>query len=250
MVFSNLTLSGIDNILHFTAQSMRFSSFKRKNHIIGIQLSGSALHRFSDRSFTLRENSLYFFNQDEDYHVEMLEMGVAFSIHFTTFTPISTPSFTIATEEPGRILSLLQSLERQYLNGFALSARFQSDFYKLLSLYEEMYQTKYAPSNPKLEEAMAYLGLHFREKDCLEKAALLFGLSRRRFNDLFKQHYTLTPNQYVIQKKIGTAKTLLSSLSLSLGEIAELSGFSDRYYFSKLFKKETGITPSQYRASL
>ena len=37
---------------------------------------------------------------------------------------------------------------------------------------------------------------------------------------------------------------------LSLGEIAELSGFSDRYYFSKLFKKETGITPSQYRASL
>ncbi len=97
---------------------------------------------------------------------------------------------------------------------------------------------------------MTYLGLHFRETDCLEQASNIFGLSRRRFNDLFKQHYNLTPNQYVIQKKISTAKTLLSSLSLSLGEIAELSGFSDRYYFSKQFKKETGITPSQYRASL
>ncbi|MBR5869258.1 MAG: helix-turn-helix transcriptional regulator, partial [Clostridia bacterium] len=202
MIFSNVTLSGIDNVLHFTAQSMRFSSYKRRNHIIGLQLSGSALHRFPDRNFTLRENSLYFFNEDEDYQVEILETGVAFSIHFTTFTPISMPSFTIPAEEPGRILSLLQSLERQYNNGLSRSARFASDFYKLLSIYEDMYQTKYAPSNHKLEEAISYLGLHFREKDCLEKAALLFGLSRRRFNDLFKQRYNLTPNQYVIQKKI------------------------------------------------
>lgn len=250
VIFSDVYLSGIDNILHFKSQSMRFSSLKRGNHIIGIQLSGSALYHFSDRSFTLRENSLYFFNQAEDYRVEMMEIGVAFSIHFTTFSPISTPSFTLPAEEPGRILSLLQSLERQYNSRKGLSPRFISDFYKLLSLFEEMYQTRYAPSNPGLEEAMTYLGLHFRETDCLEQASNIFGLSRRRFNDLFKQHYNLTPNQYVIQKKISTAKTLLSSLSLSLGEIAELSGFSDRYYFSKQFKKETGITPSQYRASL
>ena len=250
MVFSDVFLSGIDNIIHFTAQSMRFSSYKRGNHIIGIQLTGSAIHRFPDRSFTLRENSLYFFNQDEDYRVEMLEIGVAFSIHFTTFTPISTPSFTVQAEEPGHILSLLESLERQYNSQNGLSPRLISDFYKLLSLYGEMHQSRYAPSNPKLEEAMTYLGLHFREKDCLDRASAILGLSRRRFNDLFKQRYNLTPNQYVIEKKIGMAKTLLSSLSLSLGEIAELSGFSDRYYFSKLFKKETGITPSQYRASL
>ena len=80
MIFSDVYLSGIDNILHFKSQSMRFSSLKRGNHIIGIQLSGSALQHFSDRSFTLRENSLYFFNQAEDYRVEMMEIGVAFSI--------------------------------------------------------------------------------------------------------------------------------------------------------------------------
>jgi AraC-like DNA-binding protein len=66
---------------------------------------------------------------------------------------------------------------------------------------------------------------------------------------LFKKIFGITPYTYVLDKKIGFAKKLLMDTNLSVKEIATKLCFSDEYYFSNIFKKKTGLTPSQYRRS-
>ena len=94
------------------------------------------------------------------------------------------------------------------------------------------------------------MNLHFKEDDCIIKAAEKYGVTKRRFNDIFKQNFHTTPNQYIIDYKIGLAKKLLCSKELSIGDISNLCGFEDIYYFSKTFKKVTGQTARDYRKQI
>ena len=67
---------------------------------------------------------------------------------------------------------------------------------------------------------------------------------------LFKSAYGVTPYAYVLSKKIDLAKKLLRDTNLSIKEISEKLCFADEYYFSNVFKKKTGLTPSAYRHKL
>lgn len=247
MLFSDIRVKDINAILHFTPQSMRFASKKRNDHIIGIQISGAARHFFADREFTLSENCLYFFNQNEDYRVEIEEKGVCFSIHFTTFSPINVKSFCVKIKDNASVIHLLSRIERQFLKFGDKNVKLFSDFYKLLGVYEDIHSATYHSQNEKILKAREYLVLHFKETDCITKAAEEYGVTRRRFNDIFKQSFHITPNKYIIIHKIDLAKRLLRVKELSIGDVADMCGFEDIYYFSKTFKRLTGQTAGEYR---
>ena len=64
----------------------------------------------------------------------------------------------------------------------------------------------------------------------------------------FKSYLGVTPYDYLMQKKVETARLLLHHSCLSIKEIAAKLKFSDQYYFSNYFKRKTGISPQKYRA--
>lgn len=72
------------------------------------------------------------------------------------------------------------------------------------------------------------------------------GVGRPRFYETFKTYTGLTPYQYFIQLKINRARELLSGGRCSVKETAARLGFDDPYYFSRLFKKKTGLSPSRW----
>ena len=98
-----------------------------------------------------------------------------------------------------------------------------------------------------MEDAKRYIDIHFKEDNCVEEATKIYQTTRRRFGDVFKTLYNITPNRYVISRRMEFAKELLSAGYIPIGEIAYLCGFSDIYYFSKVFKNETGVSPSEYK---
>ncbi len=72
------------------------------------------------------------------------------------------------------------------------------------------------------------------------------GVSTSYLNEAFKSYTAMTPYQYFISIKLHRAKELLEH-ELSVKEVAWRLGFSDEYYFSRLFKNKTGISPSHWK---
>ncbi|MDL2302035.1 helix-turn-helix domain-containing protein [Lachnospiraceae bacterium OttesenSCG-928-D06] len=94
-----------------------------------------------------------------------------------------------------------------------------------------------------------YIDNHYTERISLSLLAKEFNIGISYLSTLFKKVYLISPNEYIIQLRIDRAKSLLSSNSeLSIKQTAELSGYTDPYYFSRLFKMSVGMTPSDYHS--
>lgn len=86
-----------------------------------------------------------------------------------------------------------------------------------------------------------------KSEKTVTELAELYGMTPEHFIRSFKRAYGRTPQNYRIHYLILQAKSLLSDTRLSVSGIADICGYSDQYYFSRLFKKHTGVTPSEYR---
>ena len=75
-------------------------------------------------------------------------------------------------------------------------------------------------------------------------------LTKNHIGDVFKQETGLTVGEYIIMVKVERAKQLIKEGNLKQYEISELLGYNDSEYFAKLFKKNTGLSPIAYKASL
>jgi len=81
----------------------------------------------------------------------------------------------------------------------------------------------------------------------LQDVAGEVGMSQSHFSTVFAQETGLTFTQYLTALRVGKAKELLSATAMRSSEIAFAVGYNDAHYFSYMFKKQTGVTPSEYR---
>ncbi|MDC7234581.1 MAG: helix-turn-helix transcriptional regulator [Spirochaetales bacterium] len=84
----------------------------------------------------------------------------------------------------------------------------------------------------------------------METVTKQFFISPSYLSKLFRQFTGKTFIEYLTNLRVSKACELLKTSDRKLFEIAELVGYSDSRYFSSLFKKHTGLTPSQYRNKL
>jgi two-component system response regulator YesN len=92
-----------------------------------------------------------------------------------------------------------------------------------------------------------FLDLHYAEKINLDYAASLAGMNSAYFSRLFKKECGVGFVEFLTRLRMDQAKRLLETSDAKLLEVAEKVGFEDVNYFSKSFKKYTGISPSEYR---
>lgn len=79
----------------------------------------------------------------------------------------------------------------------------------------------------------------------------LFGMNEKYISTLFKAEYGISPSKYVSELRLNMAKQLMqSNPDILTKDVAELVGFNDSFYFSRVFKLHEGITPSQYLKQL
>ena len=99
-----------------------------------------------------------------------------------------------------------------------------------------------------MDEAVNWLKSHFSENVSIDRLVAFMGYSRARFFALFREHTGLSPNDYLQRLRIRRAMELLSRGTASVGKVALACGFSDKCYFSRVFKRQTGYTPIGYRS--
>ncbi|WP_256761816.1 helix-turn-helix domain-containing protein [Cohnella sp. WQ 127256] len=97
-----------------------------------------------------------------------------------------------------------------------------------------------------LSEARQYIEENFTKQLSLAHLADLTGLSSSYFSAAFKQEYIQSPMEFVTQLRIQKAKQLLQKDDVRLKFVAEAVGYSDEFYFSRVFKKVEGVSPTVY----
>lgn len=81
----------------------------------------------------------------------------------------------------------------------------------------------------------------------MERVAFELPMGYSSFRKAFKRITGTSPNQYQLNLRLDRAKHLLMMTNLNVNEIADQTGFESAFYFSKLFKKKTGMSPRAYR---
>ncbi len=100
-----------------------------------------------------------------------------------------------------------------------------------------------------LGPAISYVTSNYSEKLQLSTAARLCDMSRFQFSRNFKKERGLTFRDFVVQTRIHRAAELMRESALSVTEAAFVVGFNDLSYFSRVFRRRLGVSPSQYRRS-
>ena len=249
MTFEELRIKEIHSVVRYVPKATHWKNTNRRDHIIGLHLCGSGVHDFGYQSLTLSKGCIYFLNQADDYTVQLVENepNESFSVHFTTYEEIETNSFSIPVSGSEELLRLFERIELQKMRTDGNDLALMGLVYRLCAEFCRIRSKPYAPRDTRILAAKEYLDLHFKEEGCLADACALCEVSRRRFNDIFKASFDVTPNRYLTIRKIALAKELLQAGGFSMAEVAELCGFEDIYYFSKVFRDETGLPPSAWR---
>lgn len=96
-------------------------------------------------------------------------------------------------------------------------------------------------------EAISYFSEHYNRDINISDYAKAHHISVNHFIRSLKQYIGMTPKQYIASIRMANAQMLLENSSYSITEIASFVGYADPLYFGRLFKRELGMTPSQYR---
>ncbi|KKK38671.1 hypothetical protein WQ57_06660 [Mesobacillus campisalis] len=103
------------------------------------------------------------------------------------------------------------------------------------------------PDNANLKKVMDYIREHYAEPLTLTEVARHFHFNPSYLSTYFSTHNQESFVEYVNRIRIEEASRLLVHGSAPISEISGMVGFSDHSYFCKVFKKSTGLSPSQYR---
>lgn len=105
-------------------------------------------------------------------------------------------------------------------------------------------------SRRMIDSVIADIRSSYTEDVSLKALAAKYGLSTGRLSMLLKESLSMTFSDYIVSLRMQKARELLKDESKSIEQIAEMVGYNDYFYFTKVFKKSQGISPSKYRKSL
>ncbi|UJF36083.1 AraC family transcriptional regulator [Paenibacillus hexagrammi] len=165
--------------------------------------------------------------------------GDPFHLQFTVCPPATLPLYR-KVDQMHRIW-----MSKDALAGFHIKTLFHQFLYELLLQLQEMGGEAAAPSLE--DQAVRYLEQNYSESITIDDLAENLDCNVRQLQRIFKAQLSMSPMEYLIQVRLDRAKEFLQHTNIPLGQIADAVGYSDSYYFSRLFKKYIGLSPSRFR---
>lgn len=245
--FSDIVIEKIQGIVKkdFGAGDSNAMTMRKSEGIL-VALEGTLCYEHNGQTFI-----------SDEHHVLIVPRGITYSfvsqtksssivINFCTKVPLATDTFLSIEQESSLFASKMEKLWTFRKASYQLKC--MALLYSFLAEHNQ--PCNYMPSSKYelLKPGIHYLQEHYtdpqlRDVDMAEAA----GISTVYFRKLFVQKFGIPPMKYVRQKRIERAKMLLSSgFFTTISDVAADSGFSSLYHFSKVFKQETTLTPSEF----
>ena len=150
-------------------------------------------------------------------------------------------------KNPEILLADHNEIQRQFVSNSVTSfPQMMASFYTMIA--HLIQNTKLSKEECSTWRITEYIDSNISNPDLtIADIAEAAGFSEVHFRKLFKNHYGISPKQYILNNRLHIAKKLLESTNDSISQIANRCGFSTIFYFSKLFKDKMGISPYEYR---
>ena len=122
----------------------------------------------------------------------------------------------------------------------------------LLLVDRQQHEQKKTTGNvqEQIERAAAYFNENYNTKISIADYAESLHISTNWFIHNFKQYAGMSPAQYILSLRMVNAQSLLERTTYNIKEISEIVGYENPLYFSRVFKKEIGKSPAQYRKEM
>ena len=148
------------------------------------------------------------------------------------------------------VLPDYKALFRKIIQELQLCRYGYEDFNDILLLVDrQQHEQKKATGNvqEQIERAAAYFNENYNTKISIDDYAESLHISTNWFIHNFKQYAGMSPAQYILSLRMVNAQSLLERTTYNIKEISEIVGYENPLYFSRVFKKEIGKSPAQYR---
>lgn len=163
--------------------------------------------------------------QDAAYWLYIMVIG-SFREHDTGFQPLAAEQI-FATQDLAALHSTIAK--------------------SLISLIDQQGNIGDLQANQIVAGAIQIVKQHFQEDITLVNVAEELNVSLFYLSKLFRKHTGTNFTEYLTQLRVDYAKKLLAAGEMSVKEVAYAAGFNSQSYFSKIFKKYTGVAPSEYK---
>lgn len=173
-------------------------------------------------------------------------------IHYLSYLEeqsLHNQHFILECSENNKVDYFIQQiLSFDQLPGALMKLKCQLYLYQLIETL--LLSIKIQTTTDCIEQAISYINDNYQLPITISAIADVINCDRRRLAYLFEKQIGLSPIQYLTEYRLKQAKYLLRSTSIPINEIAEYVGYTDPYYFCKLFKKHYSCTPTQFRKSM
>lgn len=215
-------------------------------------LKGKGCFFLENKEICAQEKDMVYLPGETAYHSHWLEnsefMVIDLLIHNAEGNPIrfdETPGILFC-DSHSTYRGLLEELAAKSDNSgpFDWLDRLSLSFKLLYEMARDTNRSELDVQNRKIKPGLTYLQNNFTEDFPVDRLAQMCCLSTGRFRLIFSECLGMTPVEYRNKLRIQKAANLLKTGEFTVTEVAETVGISDMKYFSKLFKRYTGITPS------
>ena len=224
---------------------------ERPDYGLLYKVSGHVKYHIDGKVLDFSPGMVCYFPKGCSYRIERLERGEAIRIAFDLAEDPGIDAFTELYKNNAALAmqySKLVSLSRATVQRF--DYRIMAAMYELLDMLDIAARTRYVGTmcREQIQAAAEFLGENFADPQ-LSMTALAerVGMSASTFRSSFAKVYGMPPVRYLGLLRLNAAKSMLTATDRRMEEIAEAAGFSDQFYFSKYFKANCGVSPSEYR---
>lgn len=142
---------------------------------------------------------------------------------------------------------IIEELQLKRKGFFELSSLYIKELLTLMSRQIAESENNVQLLTIEVQKSVQYFNQKYNAEISIKDYAKDCGMSVSWFIRNFKEHMGTTPQKYITNIRINKAKDLLHETALNVSEIASLVGYQNPLYFSRIFKKMTGICPLEYK---